>query len=182
MIVLLDMDGLIADWTKSVAELMCVDYDNLIKNWPEGIYDTAEALGVSDSDMWKEIDKNRTFWEDIEPYPYAQKFVKDLKSKYNVFICSSPSRSPRCIESKLRWLDKYKFGFGRNFVFTPQKYLLANPNTVLIDDLNKNTDKFSSHGGKIITFPQPWNFNRELFYKGLQLDYVMERLDMLSGN
>lgn len=179
MIVFLDMDGVIANWTKQVAKVFSHDYDEMIANWQPGVYDTAEHLGISDGWMWKNIDAYETFWEEIEAYDYAHKLVKYLKKNHEVHICSSPSRNKRSMAGKSEWLTKHNFGFGRNFFFTPQKHLLAAPGRVLIDDLDKNIDKFNANGGHGILFPQPWNVAHELAGKD-RIEYIEEKLSTIG--
>lgn len=181
MIVLLDMDGCICDWTKQVCKVLNRDYEKLIQNWTKGVYDTAEQLEVSDAKMWIEINKNPTFWEDIEPYDYAHDLVKQLRKNHEVYICSSPSIDSGCLKGKSAWLVNHKFKFGRNFIFTPQKHLLAQPGRVLIDDLDKNANKFEEFGGKTCLLPQPWNSNYALRNVD-KVKYVMEQLELINGN
>jgi 5'(3')-deoxyribonucleotidase len=157
MIVFLDMDGVIANWTKQVAKVLNINYDKMISSWTPGLYDTASQLGISDGWMWQNIDAYEQFWEEIEIYDYAQKLVKYLKKNHELHICSSPSRHKNSMAGKSVWLSKHKLGFGRNFIFTPQKHLLAAPGRVLIDDLDKNIDKFNEHKGHGFLWSQPWN-------------------------
>ena len=148
-------------------------------NWPIGVDDTADALGISDAYMWTKIDATPNFWLDIEPYEYATRLVKELKRKHDVCICSSPSQR-KCIDGKQELLLKHKFGFGRQIMFTPQKQFLAYvPNSVLIDDLEKNKTKFEANGGRVILFPQPWNANYRRCNQG-KVEYVIRELEGLK--
>jgi 5'(3')-deoxyribonucleotidase len=179
MIVFLDMDGVIADWTKATCEAVGADYKTLMDSWPEDIDDTAIALGISDGYMWSRIDAVQDFWLNIEAYDYADKLVKSLKKKHDVYICSSPSQK-KCMDGKQEWLVKQKYGFNRKIFFTPQKQFLAHvPNSVLIDDIDKNRIKFEANGGRVIVFPQPWN-SASSFKDVDKVEYVMNELDKLQ--
>lgn len=173
-IILLDMDGVICQFTKLVAELFNKDHDDIESNWKYGNWSIAQELGISESDVWKRINKVETFWEDIEPYPYAKDLIKYLKSKYELHICTSPSSQFSCPTGKLKWLSKHNMGFGRNVIITPNKHLLACPNKILLDDMDKNCNKFCEHGGKSILIPRIWN---SAYSKDVDiLEYIKERL------
>jgi hypothetical protein len=44
-----------------------------------------------------------------------------------------------------------------NIVFIKQKWLLAHPTCLLLDDNVENCNRFQWRGGHSIVFPQPWN-------------------------
>jgi 5'(3')-deoxyribonucleotidase len=177
-IILLDADGCIADFTKAVCKVHDIDYENLLKTWTPGVFDIASQLNIHEDVMWKKIDKHPTFWEDIEPYPYAEELVDYLQSKFEVHICTSPSRHSDCLSGKDKWLKKH-INFKRNFVMTPNKELLAKENHCLIDDFGSNVEKFKNNGGKSILFPQPWNDNYELSRVN-KVEYIMNKLENIS--
>ena len=45
----------------------------------------------------------------------------------------------------------------RQFLIGPSKHLCANPETLLIDDSDKNVDSFRKCGGQAVLVPRPWN-------------------------
>ena len=73
----------------------------------------------------------------------------------NMAFCTAPSRNPLCIVGKSMWLDRYFPKVKR--IFTSEKYFCADPQTILIDDTDAKIEKFRKHGGRTVTFPQPWN-------------------------
>ncbi|MGB9592072.1 MAG: hypothetical protein ACPL1K_06110, partial [Candidatus Kryptoniota bacterium] len=60
-------------------------------------------------------------------------------------------------------------------IFTKKKYLLANPESILIDDCMDNCDGFIAHGGVAIPFPAEWNKNWK--YSNDPMAYVSKVLD-----
>ena len=158
-IVLLDVDGVIGNFTKAVCDTLNfteAHYNHLISRWTPGVNEISEQIGINQNFMWRAIDNNPSFWEDIELYDYSLELVDYLQSKYEVHICTSPSSNPNCAAGKITWLKKH-FKFKRNFVITPQKHLLACPNKILIDDTDRHCNKFMEYGGHSYLWPQPWN-------------------------
>ena len=169
-IIFLDLDGVIANFTKAVTNAFNIEYDNIEDNWIKGEYSIAPQIGKTEGEIWARLNKIDTFWEDIEVYPYASKMVKYLKSKYEVHVCTSPSSQPNCTTGKIKWLIKNRFGFGRNIIITPNKHLFAGPNRVLIDDMDANCEKFKLFGGETILFSQVWNSGGKFY--GDRLEYI----------
>jgi 5'(3')-deoxyribonucleotidase len=179
MKLLLDMDGCICNWLGGVCKVFNKDYEQILANWTLGSFGVDKELGISEDEMWDEINKNETFWEDLEPYPHTQELLSLLKSYGSIYICTAPSRNPACAAGKMKWLQKHLPEIGRDFVITPQKWLLAKHGTVLVDDTDKVVDEFFKHGGSIVRFPQRWNINYHLIDK--QLEYVKNTLDYFKG-
>ena len=169
-IIFLDLDGVIANFTKAVANAFNIDYDGIEDNWTPGEHSIATQIGKSEGEIWARVNKIDTFWQDIEVYPHAKKMVKYLKGKYEVHVCTSPSSQPDCASGKIKWLVKHGFGFGRNIIVTPNKHLFAGPNRLLIDDMDKNCNKFKEFGGEVILFPQVWNSAGR--FDGDRLEYI----------
>ena len=78
----------------------------------------------------------------------------------NVFLCTSTSHYPSSLSGKLKWIHRYlPTWIHRQYVITPHKYLLARPNTLLIDDCYDQFSKFVQEGGQAFLVPKPWNPN-----------------------
>ena len=174
------MDGVIADWNKQFCVISGLDHSEVIKNWKPGITDISDQLGISKSQMWGRIGANKDFWMDIPVFPYAHEMVDYLRSKYEVRICSSPSSDPLCVAHKLEWLNKNKFKFGKKTHINHEKWPLAGPGRLLIDDMDKNIEKWSNPpepwavAGPTLLFPQVWNSAGE--YSGCKLQLIKDLL------
>lgn len=176
--VLLDMDGVIADWTGSVIRLFDKDPETVYKNWPPGIFDTSVALGITSSHMWAKINKlGESFWENIEPYDYNNELFDILPE--NTYICTKIGSHPTAASGKLKWLQKNAKHLKSKFVITTHKHLCANPQTVLIDDHDKNCSLFSMAGGVSLLVPQPWNMNAH--ENENRFEYIKNQLLKLLG-
>ena len=168
---LLDMDGVLVDFTGGVAEYFNVKRDTLLdwKLW--------EALDLTEAEMWDEIDKlGPGFWSTLKPYPWTDELIKFL-GEDNIVVSTAPSRAVSSITGKAIWI-KARFGksFTR-FMIGNQKHLMAGSSCILIDDRDKNVKKFREAGGKAILFPQPWNKNKDILED--KVEFVRREIDAI---
>lgn len=159
--IFVDMDGVLADFVK--AALALHDRSEALETWPLGEFNMAKVLGISTRQFWDKIDSAGTgYWSDLERYSWCEELVSNVVEHAPMAILSSPSLSPDCAAGKLEWLQNF-FGRGfRDFLIGPQKHLCARPDAVLIDDSDRNVDRFREHGGHAVLFPQPWNSNHAI--------------------
>lgn len=153
-ILLTDVDGVLANWDKAAIEAAEVPItEDQISSWEW------YAPYMSTTEFWKRIDSHKYFWEDIEPYPYAHDLVDALKSYGQVVFATSPSLNPESAAEKISWLRKHGFlsPKGMNYAIGPHKWLMANPNHVLIDDSRDQVNLFIRRGGNAILFPSSTN-------------------------
>jgi len=166
MKVYLDMDGVVADFSRGAAR-------KLRKPWP---YDDVKNLGDAGWDLIKlwglKTPENlfgsmdQKFWESLDTTKEASSVVATLTSAFgveNICFLSAPCNTKGCAEGKRNWAHKYfpdiplllamPSAFGRD----APKHMLAGPDTLLIDDYTVNTDNFTGSGGKAFLFPRPWN-------------------------
>lgn len=158
MRILIDMDGVIADWEGSVSKLFGIEPD-----WSNNQTNIVEALKITKSQLWNKINSTPNFWEDISPLPWKNELINlSLTITQDVYICTSPGiADPLAVAGKARWINKHlPHKFRKDFVFTAHKHLLANKDTILIDDNEKQYDNFSKYGGIPFLFPSKSNRNR----------------------
>lgn len=159
MILLWDQDGIFCDFVRHSCEVFSKNYQEVLDNWTGN--NIEDNLGVFKHEFWKKIDSIHDWWETIPPTEECIEFLK-IASQYDSHICTSPASNPNCAAGKLRWLRKHT-KFDRNVVITPQKWLCAGPGKVLIDDTDKQIDKFKQVlGSKTILYPRVWNSNKHL--------------------
>lgn len=172
--VFLDMDGVLCDFMGGVLQLFNLEPAEVYKSWPRGEYDFAKVLNVSKNEVWKRINSaGPNFWTNLQPCAEMELLLEMLKRHHLPFtVLTSPSLDPGCAEGKIRWLQKIFGRHFRDYFVGPQKELLAAPGRLLIDDCDKNVDKFLDAGGDAIPWPRPWNRcaglnGLELFYESL---------------
>lgn len=173
-VIFLDMDGVIADFVSAAIEVcnLPLKHDE-VDQWNFFLqYMTSE-------EFWQEIDRTPDFWtERVKPYPWASEVVALCEANANrVIFASAPCNHPQSAEGKIRWLRQHGFmGDDRNdYMLGPDKYLMAKPGRLLVDDNDGNCVSFETEGGQKLVFPQPWNSCRHFH----QLDFLKEGLRLL---
>lgn len=170
--VLLDMDGVVADFIKGVCNLFAINYPNLYRDYSPATFNMAEEihfkeLGITNRKIYDALDaEGESFWTNLNSYDGARGFYNQLCSLVgsdNVVFSTSPSSQPECTTGKIKWLQQFtrKKSF-KNFMVGHHKYLMAKPNILLVDDKEENVYSFLEAGGKAYLFPRPWN------YKGIK--------------
>lgn len=181
--VLLDLDGVIADFISGVCGFYDVPYDavqaEIIKR---GSADCVKVAGDLCSravhEFWQGID--REFWLKLNKLPEADAIIDAAIAKVgaeNVGILTSPGFGPENVIGKLAWIDRYYPSFAERTIITRAKYLCAGPNTVLVDDWERMVDSFRQAGGSAILVPRFWNIENHLRHRTLEV--VQQRLILI---
>jgi 5'(3')-deoxyribonucleotidase len=164
----LDMDGVCAMFTPAVIKQLNkvtgqnVTHKQIVKrcNWDlEKMWMNKSGNPMSQTEWWACIDKNPTFWFDIEPFPWVKELFDRLTDHCDkVTILSAPSRSSVCIEQKREWLYKHlSISYAEHPLFEKNKAKYASPDVLLIDDAKHNVDPFIAAGGNAVLVPSEWN-------------------------
>jgi len=155
----LDMDGVLANFVGAAARAFGFTEAELLKRWVPGEYSVHKPLGLeAEHLLWARLNlKGRSFWSEIELYPWAEELWALCSSFAPTFIATSPARDPDSSAGKVEWLQRWRGTEFRDYVITPKKELLATPGALLIDDLEANVDKWRERGGRAVLFPQIWN-------------------------
>lgn len=85
------------------------------------------------------------FFEDLPLMPGAQDVLKQLSSRFDIFIATQAMAVPNSLGPKYRWLQRhFPFIPPTNYVFCGNKCILRAD--YLIDDLPKNLLRFEGQG------------------------------------
>jgi len=157
VIVFLDMDGVLVDFAHGTARLFGLPLDEVEANGDR----THDVAGVTQKEFWRKIESaGRRWWEDLPPYPWASRLVEACGAVGDVYVATSPPRDcPAAGSGKLAWIRRYLpevYAARRYFVGT-NKWLLAGPDRVLVDDDIRKYRAFTAAGGQAALFPRPWN-------------------------
>lgn len=156
--ILIDIDGVVADFVRPAHELMGVPchYENV--RW--GFYDDHD---VTAEDFWGLVEEaGHDFWATLpvlQPGLELVRFARRMR-RYGlvkeIAFCSTLASTTGCHTGRLEWIDHH---FGDEFpaVFTASKHLLADDLTLLFDDKVGNCRDFRAAGGRVRLHPQPWN-------------------------
>ena len=176
--IFVDMDGVLADFVTAAVHLHC--RPEVLQGWPLGEFECPRVLEISPSAFWNRIDDvGDSFWSGLEPFPWMRDLLERLREIAPVTIASSPSYDPASLAGKVRWLQTHLGRKFRDYLIGPPKYLLARADTVLVDDSDRNINRFREHGGIGVLFPQNWNSNHP--HTADRLQFVVDALTQPSS-
>lgn len=131
-----------------------IDMDQVLVDFDRGVFKT---LGYYPqyyvekhihSKMVEEVEKlGKDFWINLEWTINGKKFwslIEDYKPQ--PIILSSPGRFSKAIEGKNIWINK-NINSSIPRIYSTEKWMYAESNTILIDDWNKNIEKWKKAGG-----------------------------------
>lgn len=160
MRIFLDMDGVAVNFMDRALRVHHLDQQQIIANWPIGVWDVCEVIGMTPEKFWGEIDRwTEAFWADLFAYSWFDELIKTVEefAPQDWYFLTSPSRFHRSSSGKVLWIQRAFGESFRRYILTEHKHLLAKPGAVLIDDSDSNVARFREAGGEAVLFPQPWN-------------------------
>ncbi len=87
---------------------------------------------------------------------------------------TAPANTAECLAAKRQWIRQHLPRLEDELIITKCKWAQAHYQTLLIDDKDKEVNKFKEKGGQTILFPQPWNSN--FAYAKRPLEFTLEKL------
>ena len=183
--IFLDLDDVCNDFTISALKFVgCLPsgatFDAYDPKWSFDIIKAANELRnqprrprIDCPADWKGDFTPDTFWslmtrEVWANLPESKEFhsllskCEELVGRENICILTNPIIDPECAVGKLEWIYKhFPTWMHRQFFIGPQKWLLARPDALLIDDSDANVKAFRGHGGQALLVPRPWNVLHE---------------------
>ncbi len=163
-IVLVDMDGTLADFDRKLLELLKKKYpDYKWKPLNERVHPTMnldypEEMGHA----IREIYHTRGFYENLNPIEGAINALFEMEKYFSVFICSSPLvNSPFNLQEKHAWVYKL---FGKAWL---SKLILSTDKTLIHGDYFID-DQYDIHGickptWELILYDQPQNRSQKQY-------------------
>jgi hypothetical protein len=159
--ILLDMDGVLANFSLA-ASLVHGQGKARPTHW-----NWYEDWGITGKEFWAPIHElGGGFYKRwVQPYPWAVDVLRLVADADDFIIYSAPSSSEYGYSGKKAWIDKYLQPYHDKPIkihVGSDKWLMAGKDRLLIDDYDENIKKFREHGGHTVTFPQPWNSQKEV--------------------
>lgn len=151
MDVFIDMDGVLADFTKSALSLFNItEYE--VPTSPSKACCMTNWKGmenISINVFWELLNKSGIeFWYNLDKTEWADDLILKCKKDFdNVYILTTPSKDPMCLAGKAMWVDKYYPDMSSNVIYTKHKKLLAHADAILLDDMEYNIQSFENNGG-----------------------------------
>jgi hypothetical protein len=182
--ILLDMDGVVADWHLSCAKSHGVNLDELKRTFKERPFSIKKALGMDTARLWEPISAaGPSWWAEIPETPWARRLWNGCRSIAPTYFLTMPSVHPPNVgdsmAGKFMWLQKFTGNEAFNaYLMGPPKMLCANRHSVLIDDSDDNVKAWRKEGGNAILLPNCGNSMSG--YKGCPCDFVLNSLREMS--
>lgn len=155
MKVLLDVDGVLANFVQGACDLHGVENPYLRKD-SAGHYDIVKLLGMPDKEFWEPLGQD--FWADLPKMEHADTIVELLELTYgrdNICILTKPCKTVGCADGKRIWLRKHYPQF--HYLIGSSKSWCAHQGSILFDDFAKNISRFRQANGRAYLVPAPWN-------------------------
>ncbi len=187
--VFLDMDGVLVDFVSSALLALKEKYENqpqpeqfdidaFMEAWPPGEASIPKLLHMTEDEFWDTLHKANggCWWEQLRSYPWAGALVSAASQIGKVRILSSPSNHPSCYRGKKLHRDREFRALP--LILCREKFLVAAPDRLLIDDNDRHVRRWRKHGGLAILFPRIWNANHE--WKDAPMEYVATELEKIG--
>ena len=155
MHLLIDLDGVLCNFFDAALSLHGASQQG--SQWPAGVREMAPVIGMSSSKFWSTIDRTPGFWANLQPYPWKDQLLQFAAGRGRVTIATAPALGANCASEKVQWMRQHIAADFSDYMIGRDKWLMAGPQTVLIDDSDRNIEEFRDHGGTGILFPQVWN-------------------------
>lgn len=157
MIVLLDCDGVLADFTGGVLKVVNKRSGTNWKPADVKTFKISENIGISNSLIY-EIAGAAGFCMSLKPYPGAKEGVAELKRKHDVYVVTSPiTSSPTWVYERTKWLKKH-FSIDDDHVINASCKERINGD-MLVDDKAENLERWKKQwpAAKAFLWGRPWN-------------------------
>jgi hypothetical protein len=129
-----DMDGVLVDFEKGYYDLTGIHTKQYVKG---------------DNAFWQPIsDAGAAFWANLPWMPDGPELWRYIK-RYKPNILSAPSQDPSSRVGKEAWCKMHINNQYRKLFFASRgmKQMFAEPNRILIDDMEQTTNEWSAKGG-----------------------------------
>ena len=141
-IIYCDMDGVLTDFEKSIKDGFLNDWNKKHKTKIKDGWAFSKKYNISK--FWKNIELlGLEFWSNMSWMKDGKELWNYIKDK-NIKILSSPSQDKKSKEGKLIWCDRE---LNLKPILSNNKERYADKNSILIDDLPKNINKWVDAGG-----------------------------------
>jgi hypothetical protein len=167
MQVYLDIHGVIADFIGGIEKRYNLDLSH------HSTFDfDFDLLGMTSTDFWKGLTED--FWDNLELTPWAEELLEYLLP-YDPILISTPSWNGAGGVQK--WICNKLPGFIErgDYALMPNKWRMARPDRLLIDDKDKNCVDWIAHGGEALLFPRRWNASKH--FTSVKTQTPKEKLD-----
>ena len=185
--VLLDMDGILADFTEGISRAHGRSNPYTQENKSShGRYVMEDIWGMKPSQFWSKAEEWE-FWANLPKTPEADEIVQLAVGGFgleNVAVLTAPPLSMGAVPGKRIWMKEHYPQLAKRMIFTGAKEFVAAPGRMLIDDKDSNVDGWEDEGGDGILLPRLWNrrhFQANDCMDVLRREFDWKLMQMRSG-
>lgn len=169
--VYLDLDGVMVNFIGSVNEHMGIPKDTIPTKW-----NWVKDFGFT----FKQVNNwcTKDFWANLEWTQDGHDILRVVTYKFapaNIYLLTTCMPNPETKSGKIEWIERHlPMYLDRAIILEPSvsKSKYAKPDTLLIDDKDKNVEEFTKAGGYGILVNRPWNKGYE------RADHTVEDLEI----
>lgn len=159
MKLLLDMDGILADFCTAAHRVHNIPYtyDDPANH---GNWDFHKLAGLSGNQFYAAFDAG--FWAML-PWMHDGRQILDwCERKFgqsNICLLTAAPKTNRgaCIDGKMEWIEQHIPAYREQVLFGKAKEFCAHDNAILIDDKESNCRAFEAERGRAYLYPRLWN-------------------------
>lgn len=169
MRIYIDLDGVLVDFINPWMKLYGFEPP---RPWPAGEWQLSKIFPIDKNALWHRC--TAEWWEHLEPTVEARLII-EMAERYtkNLYLVTNPP-TYAAAQGKLAWINRYLPDFNDRYLITPCREILADDDSFLIDDYEKNIDLFNLGGGRGLLLARPWN--RGYSQSNQSLDNLSTRL------
>lgn len=178
--VFLDMDGVLVNFRKGIHDAFNKPYNHITSpenkkwsfwnDWPDVTFEMVNAICTT------------SFWQHLEGMYDGRDILTMIEYKFapaQIYLLTTPMPNLESASGKMIWVHDHLPSYLKHTIITQApKYLLARPDTLLIDDKNENIDDFREAGGKAHLIARPWN--RAYLQADRTVEVVREFLERIT--
>lgn len=170
MKIFLDLDGVIANFSKAACKRLDIKYPSKHEFKQKGEFFSDIPEGIFYSTL-----KGHDFWADLEIFPYANELVEVVNntSKGNWMFLTKPMLDPGCYSGKYEWIKKHFPKYTNKLIIIngTKSACCKGADNVLIDDLPKNITEWVNAGGQAIRWVEKTDdFDKEWY--SMKIEFV----------
>lgn len=151
--VFFDLDGVLADFVGGVSLALGFDPGDVAQRVRAG-GDFWRVVGVDSRRFLS--DAPPEFWANLEPIPAGvQAFMTLRRRGVYTRVLTSPPGNPAGFAGKQMWCEQHLR--DARPLMVDEKYLLARPGRLLVDDSEYQVDPWRAAGGTAVLFPRVGN-------------------------
>lgn len=170
--VFLDMDGIITDFNKAVCEKFDLPY-------PPQVYHFFPEIRLQVNDFC-----DRSFWQNLKWMNDGHDILRAITNMFEpekIYLLTKMMPNIESASGKIIWIQNNLPLYSDRVILMTlgvPKSLLAQSDTLLIEDCDNYVDGFREAGGKALLVPRPWNrLHRQAHRTSQYVEEFLERIE-----